>query len=256
MTVREVYDYLLTESNKVEAPSILLDSFNYFLGKAINETTNQWYAFYEQNQLVTDNLRVLTRPATLVNANISTGDFYKLPVDYWHLLPGGIVNFVQADGATPCDATWQSTPIKLDSQINSGILKDYYTKPSYKRPYLYMHEFHNTTTVGGVTTTTIYEIEIKAGKKNIYKPTTLYIDYLKKPNLPNKTLKETDPTNLYLTFEELESDTDISQKLEFPENYCYEIVNKLTALVLEQTGDPRLQNNIPLNQTMVPPKQG
>lgn len=252
MTVREVYDYLLTESNKVEAPSILLDSFNYFLGKAINETTNQWYAFYEQNQLLTDNLRVLTRSATLINAGLSEGDFYQLPSDYWHLLPGGVVNFTKATGTTPCKDTWQSVPIKLDSQINSGIFKDYYTKPSYKRPYLYMHEFQKTV----LTVTTTYEIELKVGDKSIYKPTTLYIDYLKKPNLPNKTIKETDPKNLYLTYEELESDTDISQKLEFPENYCYEIVKKLTALVLEQTGDPRMQNNIPLNQTMIPPRQG
>ena len=256
MTVREVYDYLLTESNKVEAPSMILSSFNYFLGKAINDVCNQWYTFYEQNQLVTDNLRVLTRPATLTNADISAGDYYKLPTDYWHLLPGGIVNFTKAAGTTPCVDTWQSTPIKSDSQLNSGIFKDYYTKPSYKRPYLLMHEFHNVVTVGQVTTTTTYEVEIKSGDKKIYKPTTLQIDYLKKPNLPNLTIKETDQTNLYLTYEELESDTDISQKLEFPENYCYEIVKKLTALVLEQTGDPRMQNNIPLNQTMVPPRQG
>lgn len=255
MTVREVYDYLLTETNKVEAPSLLLESFNYLLGKSINEVCNQWWTFYEQNQLVTDNLRVLTRASVLTNANISAGNFYKLPADYWHILPSNIVTFTKvALTPFPCKTTLELPAAKMDSQMYSGIMRDYYTKPSYKRPYLYMHEFTNTT--GTPPVTTIYELEIKSGDNLIYKPTTLQIDYLKKPELPNKTIKETDPTNLYLTYEELDSDTDISRKLEFPENYCYEIVNKLTALVLEQTGDPRLQNNIPLNQSMIPPKQG
>lgn len=263
MTTREVYDYLLTETNKVEAPSLLLESFNYLLGKAINETCNQWWAFYEQNELVTDNLRVLTRVSTLTNANlvnnttdnISLGNYYKLPGDYWHILPSNIVTFNKVTTSTfPCKTTIQYPAIKMDSQMYSGIMRDYYTKPSYKRPYLYMHEFIHTAGTPPVQTT--YELEIKSGDDLLYRPTTLQIDYLKKPQLPNKAIKEVDPTNIYLTYEELDSDTDISQPLEFPENYCYEIVNKLTALVLEQTGDPRLQNNIPLNQTMVPPKQG
>lgn len=255
MTVREVYDYILTETNKVEAPSLLLESFNFFLGKAINETCNQWYVFYEQNQLLTDNLRVLTKSETLQNAYLSSGNFYELPDDYWHLLPGTIVNFTRkADAPTSCLLDWQSPAIKMDSQMYSGIVKDYYTKPSYRRPYLFMHQ-HNANNK-------IYEIEIKSGDTTIFTPTTIHIDYLKKPKLPNKTLKEgtslvlPDPTNIYLTLEEIELDQDTSQQLEFPENFCYEIVNKLTALILEQTGDNRLQNNIPLNQSMVPPKQG
>jgi hypothetical protein len=255
MRVREVYDYLLTETNKVEAPSLLLESFNFFLGKAINETCNQWYTFYEQNQLLTDNLRVLTKFESLPNAYLPEGNFYKIPSDYWHLLPGSIINFTRRVDAPPsCSISWLSPVIKMDSQMYSGIIKDYYTKPSYKRPYLYMHQH----TANNVT----YEIEIKSGDTSLYIPTDLQIQYLRKPKLPNKTLKEgtslvsPDPTNLYLTQEEIEADIDISQILEFPENFCYEIVNKLTALVLEQTGDIRLQNNIPLNQSMVPPKQG
>ena len=260
MTVREVYDYLLTETNKVEAPSLLLESFNYLLGKTINEVCNQWWTFYEQNQLVSDNLRVLTRTATLLNANlmnnnISLGNFYKLPGDYWHMLPSNVVTFTKvATTPFPCKSTLELPAVKMDSQMYSGIMRDYYTKPSYKRPYIYMHEFLHT--VGAPPVQTTYEVEIKSGDTLIYKAAALKIDYLKKPKLPNKTIKETDPKNLYLTSEELDSDIDISQVLEFPENYCYEIVNKLTALVLEQTGDPRLQSNIPLNQSMVPPRQG
>jgi hypothetical protein len=35
MTVREVYNYVLVELNKVQAPSVLLDDFVYLLNKAI-----------------------------------------------------------------------------------------------------------------------------------------------------------------------------------------------------------------------------
>lgn len=35
MTVKELYNYVLVELNKVQAPSILLDDFVYLLNKAI-----------------------------------------------------------------------------------------------------------------------------------------------------------------------------------------------------------------------------
>ena len=262
MRVREVYDNLLTELNKVEAPSLLLESFNYFLGKAINEVNNQWYSFYEQNQLLTDNLRVLTRTTACEKVEYNGLILYKLPPDYWHLLPGSIMNYTVVPVCTGGPTTYQAMVIKADSQINSGIFKDYYTKPSYKRPYLYMHEIQVVT--GPITET--YEIQIKCGVNTRYTPEILQLDYLKKPKLPNKEIKEAESTNLpftqknlYLLSEELESelDTDTSAIMEFPENFCYEIINKLTALVLEQNGDTnRLQVNTPLNQTMMPPKQG
>ncbi|GMO69536.1 MAG: hypothetical protein Nk1A_8710 [Endomicrobiia bacterium] len=35
MTVYNVYEYVLTELNKVQAPTLLLEEFNYLLNKAI-----------------------------------------------------------------------------------------------------------------------------------------------------------------------------------------------------------------------------
>lgn len=239
MTVREIYDNLLTELNKVEAPSLLLESFNYYFGKAINEVGNQWYSFYEQNQLLTDNLRVLTRTKSLTGIFKDGVYLYQLPEDYWHLLPGSILNYTVTPACIGGPTTYQAMVIKADSQMNSGIFKDYYTKPSYKRPYIYMHEIH----IG----TLIYNIQIKCGDDPKYKPNILQLDYLKRPLI----------TELYLTASQLDTDEDESQIMEFPENFCYEIINKLTALVLEQNGDTnRLQVNTPLNQTMMPPRQG
>lgn len=257
MTVREVYDYLLTELNKVEAPSLLLESFNYYHGKAINETCNQWYTGYETNQLLTDNLRVLTR-SSVRNKTTSNGlILYTLPDDYWHLLPGGVLNYTVTPSCASEATTFQAPVIKLDSQMYSGIIKDYYTKPSHKRPYIFMHEI----SVG--TPAVTYNIQIKSGDTTKYMPTTLQIDYLKKPKLPNKAIKDAESTtlsanqkNLWLLASELDSDIDTSALMEFPENFCYEIINKLTALVLEQFGDQRLQSNLPINQSMLAQRQG
>lgn len=36
MTLRQLYEYVLIECNKKEAPPLLLEDFNYFFNKAIN----------------------------------------------------------------------------------------------------------------------------------------------------------------------------------------------------------------------------
>jgi hypothetical protein len=46
---------------------------------------------------------------------------------------------------------------------------------------------------------------------------------------------------------------DNSQVLEFPDYVCYEIINITVRLLLENAGDPRLQTNVPINQTIAVP---
>lgn len=46
---------------------------------------------------------------------------------------------------------------------------------------------------------------------------------------------------------------DTTKEMEFPEYVCYEIINEFVKLLLENTSDPRLQTNIPINQTIIPP---
>lgn len=43
--------------------------------------------------------------------------------------------------------------------------------------------------------------------------------------------------------------------MEFPDYVCQEIINGLVKLVMENSSDPRLQTNIPVNQTIAPPAQ-
>ena len=73
MTIRELYDYALIEMNKVEAPSLLLEDFNYFMNKAVQQYINKVYNRYDINQQSSDDLRVLKAttklPVEILNLN-------------------------------------------------------------------------------------------------------------------------------------------------------------------------------------------
>ena len=59
MTARELYEFALIEVNKIEAPSLLLEDYNYFIIKAVQQYINLTYNRYDTNQQSTDDLRVL-----------------------------------------------------------------------------------------------------------------------------------------------------------------------------------------------------
>jgi len=58
-----------------------------------------------------------------------------------------------------------------------------------------------------------------------------------------------------LTQDQLDLTEDTSQILEYPDYVCQEIINELTYLIMGQSGDPRLQNQVSLNQTIANPAQ-
>ena len=63
MTARQLYEGVLIELNKENAPNILLEDFNYFANKAVNNYVNKRYNIYDVNQQTTDDLRVLKATA-------------------------------------------------------------------------------------------------------------------------------------------------------------------------------------------------
>jgi hypothetical protein len=65
MTSKQVFEYALVELNKRNAPSLLLEDYNYFINKAINQYINLVYNAYDLNQQKTDDLRVLKSSAIL-----------------------------------------------------------------------------------------------------------------------------------------------------------------------------------------------
>jgi len=87
-------------------------------------------------------------------------------------------------------------------------------------------------------------MEIRYGKDNtLFVASKLYVDYLRAPQY------------LQLTQEQVDEVLDTSQLLEFPDYVCQEITNELTKLLLENASDPRLQTNIPINQSIGNPQQ-
>lgn len=279
MTERDLYDAALIEINKLEAPSMLLEDYNYFINKAIQQYINKVYNRYEINQQATDDLRVLKVPTSLIlnefkNTGIPNENSYYfavLPKDYLHIL-NCVVKFnkIGEDLPTKCNNSYDLNNAfvarKLTSDIYPSIINNAYFKPSYKTPYytitsidessVFIENILNPDNVivsdkedilsnildpaktsewkGG------FVINIRCGKTNKFKPTTIYIDYIKTPRV------------IKLTEEMLEGE-DTTKEMEFPEYVCYEIINEFVKLLLENASDPRLQTNIPINQTIIPP---
>jgi hypothetical protein len=99
MTARELYEGVLIELNKENAPNILLEDFNYFANKAVNNYVNKRYNIYDINQQTTDDLRVLKATALLkpkqvndysglsmAGSNAMATYEVVMPSDYLHIL--------------------------------------------------------------------------------------------------------------------------------------------------------------------------
>ena len=376
MTARQVYEGVLVELNKVNAPSLLLEDFNYLFNKAIYQYINKKYNIYDINQQLTDDIRVLKSTTILPVQQVTSaygsntsgnvtgrnslfGATYEviLPADYLHLL-NCICNF-HVTKKFKCydeDTYVQFGATRLTSDIWSQIINNFYMRPSYKRPYYYIHNVNQHTTVptnpiqsGTYTprqTTTVsnnyptgtydsnndplyyvvnttnsgdpviingqhiksgdnqlyyahvstslpngllsgtdanskfqfsngqitninlsrsllsnndlvekdaavrygnaseVRLEIRAGKdQSLFKLEDVYVDYLKAPQ------------HIRLTQEQLDYTEDFSQMMEFPDYVCQEIINELVKLVMENSGDPRLQSNIAVNQSIANPVQ-
>lgn len=145
MTVRDLYDAALIEINKLEAPSMLLEDYNYFINKAIQQYINKVYNRYEINQQATDDLLALKRSVSLfVNKfsemGFSDDNYYfsVLPKDYLHIL-NCIVKFNSVkDSDNNCTAKSTNKSVvarKLTSDIYPSIINNAYFKPSYRTPY-------------------------------------------------------------------------------------------------------------------------
>lgn len=70
MTAKQLFEYALIELNKKEAPSLLLEDYNYFINKAVNQYINKIYNAYDVTQQKTDDLRVLKATAVLTPINL------------------------------------------------------------------------------------------------------------------------------------------------------------------------------------------
>lgn len=336
-----MYEYALIELNKLEAPSLLLEDYNYFINKAVQQYINLIYAKLELDQQSVDDLRVLKTsiiltPAKLTNEstigstvnNTLMGNYYyaNLPSDYLHLI-NCIVEYKVNRSNFKCynlnDSVFFAAR-RLTSDMYAQIINNAYLRPTYKRPYYYINNINQRSAplptdpsldrgiidyTGGSSATTaqvnayytaliayntaldtynanptdsnktaldtaitnlntariavntdsslidsqnsaydrlanpsIVRLELRFGKDDsVFTPFRLYVDYVKAPMY------------IRLTQEQIDSTLDYSQVLEFPDYVCFEIVNIFTRLLMENASDPRLQTNMPINNTIANP---
>lgn len=266
MTAREIYEASLIELNKLEAPSILLEDFNYLLNKAIQQYVNKKYNIYDINQQTTDDLRILKDSAKLVavkstlggNSVTSEDSLYgamyeiELPDNYLHLL-NCVCNFKVKKNFKCYNANSyvQFGAKRLTADLWSQIINNFYMRPSYKRPYYYLKSVtetgdsaFNLLDIKTSSKKSKVYLEIRYGKDDsLFELENVYVDYLKTPEF------------ITLTQEQIDLVEDTSQEIEFSNYICYEIINELVKLLLENSSDQRLQTNLAINQTIANPVQ-
>ena len=290
MTARELYEYALIELNKLEAPSLLLEDYNYFINKAVQQYINLVYAKLEIDQQSTDDIRVLKTSAILKPIRLSEDPTYShlsnglfkssyyvdLPADYMHLL-NCIVEYKVSVSNFKCynknDIVYFAAR-RLTPDMYTQVLNNAYMRPMYKRPYYYLTNINTANTI--VTNPSMDTAILDANKKDNETPSTLVDsnnkqgDRLSNPSIVRLELRYGNddgvfvPNNIYvdylkspmyirLTQEQINSTLDYSQVLEFPDYVCFEIANIFVRLLMENTSDPRLQTNMPINNTIAAP---
>ena len=147
---------------------MLLQDFNYFFNKAINQYINKRYNIYDINQQTTDDLRVLKATSILdvtkatdkgpLNALVGLGAgksklfgaTYEvdLPQDYLHIL--NCVCIYKVNKNWKCynkGDIVQFAAKRLTADSWSVIVNDYYNRPLPERPYFYIHNVNPKETV-------------------------------------------------------------------------------------------------------------
>ena len=162
MTAREVWEGMLTELSKANAPSLLLHEFNYYFNKAINQYINKRYNIYDVSQQTTDDLRVLKATAILDPKPADSysvhgdgvsklfGDTYEviLPDDYLHMLNCVcIYKMAQSHRCYNKDDYVDFAAKRLTADSWSTVINDYYNRPLPERPYYYIHNINQQNTL-------------------------------------------------------------------------------------------------------------
>ena len=176
MTARQVWEGMLTELSKVNAPSMLLQDFNYFFNKAISQYINKRYNIYDINQQTSDDLRVLkttailkANPATQSEplkelANLAAGKSKLFGATYEVILPSDYLHLLNCVCLYKVNKKWkcydagdyvQFAAKRLTADSWPVIVNDYYNRPLPERPYFYIHNINinNTLPTNPITDT-------------------------------------------------------------------------------------------------------
>ena len=176
MTSRQIFESVLIELSKIQAPALKLYEFNYLFNKAINQYINKTYNVYDINQQTTDDLRVLKATAYLIpiksnssntaitNGSVNASSYLsqihnslqtlsgatyeaQLPSDYLHLLNCICVYYVaKQKDCWDAGSYIQIPATRLTADSWAQAINDIYNRPTPMRPYYYLHNV-NTSNV-------------------------------------------------------------------------------------------------------------
>ena len=224
----------------VGATKLTADSWSSVVDDVYNQPTKKRPYYYVHNQndihLATETDSNGSLPLTERNSAIPTkikneGNPSDNPTDAFHTLTA--TSF--ADGEWKYDVTGESNfprTFDYDVDMDGEISEESETFSTIEKPAGSRHA--NSSRV---------KVEIRCGrdKSNIFSLSAVQIDYVKAPQF------------IRLTQEQLDSDEDISQVMEFPDYVNQEIVNELVNLVMRKTNDPALQAHVQMTQSIARP---
>ena len=226
----------------VGATKLTADSWSSVVDDVYNQPTKKrpYYYVHNQNDIyLTEEVDETTGSRTLTSRNSdvptkikeNTGDNIdpaNNPTDKFHTLTATSYT----DGNWEYEVTGDSNFARSFDYDGDGVISDAEKNNLIEKPAGSRHA--NSSRV---------KVEIRCGrdKSNIFSLSAVQIDYVKAPQFIN------------LTQEQLDSDEDISQVMEFPDYVNQEIVNELVNLVMRKTNDPSLQAHMQMTQSIARP---
>lgn len=234
-TIKDVYIALLMELNKQEAPTILLEDFNYFWNKATQSYINKRVNISPIGQQVLDDLAEITVLGYEISTIAAKTNTYPkqytvtLPENYLHLQRCNVQLQKQTTINETCSTPTITYPITkpINSSELATISNNYYLKPSFLNVYysIYQNDLQ-------------YKLDLYCGESTEKYISKVYIDYFRVPK------------EIILTEDDIYEVADNSQHLEFKPYINQEILNQLLMLIFENITDPRLATNSEINQTI------
>ena len=254
LTALDVYNGVLIELNKANAPSYGEEEFNYFFNKTIINYISTQAGLYDLTQEISDNLRVLfksnrvdydelsTNPNWIrVLSGINTQYHIKATAnDYFRML-GGRICYVTNGSVNEPDGTPYVFNLRRESQVTrNNTSGNAYTGPHPTKARFRAIGNWDRKLVDANNNPIIEVdnplIELTIGdmtKFSYLVPVYVEFDYLK---LPEKVVLTED--QIYNSL------TDTSQVLQFPYSSSNELIKIMSDLILENQGDPRLQTKL------------
>jgi hypothetical protein len=232
-TARTVYIDILIELVKEEAPSLYMEDYLYYYNKAISEYMKTRYELFEVTQQLTDDLRAWKKDFKTTSLDTPIDNIFTLSDNkkinkYRHLL-GCTIDIKLLRPISRCDqrvnTTKQYKVTRMSSNIKNGILNNVYLEPKFYRPYF---EIINNLIKINIGDSSITNLEIS----------NIGIEYLMQP------------TEVFLTADQVASDEDTSQVLEFSKDVGEEITKIALKLILERGSSPRTQSHVAVNTSI------